>query len=401
MTVAGGAPLPPPEPTSRPPAGWYADPWRVAPWRWWDGFGWTAHVGGAPAGAVFTSTTTSSATGAAGRRPRLPMWLSWPVLASAVVVVPLLAWSVVVAPLSLLLALVPFAIVLPTLAWLDRAEPEPFQARLHAILWGGTVAVLISSIVNSIVVVTVSEAAAAVASAPLIEEATKGLGVWWAFRRRDIDGLSDGLVYAGWVGIGFAVVEDIQYFLVAAEDGLLAQTFVLRALLTPFAHPLFTAWIGLAIGYAVTRNRSPRTFALWGYLLAVGLHAAWNGSLVFSAESGSLLVLLVAIVVFVGIFVSTVTMVILVHRRERETFTRSVPALAARYGIPASQGLVFTDWRTLRRVRRSLPRRERRRFDRRHAALAQLAALHARPGEPSAADEQRLLAAWHDSVRPG
>lgn len=328
------------------------------------------------------------------------MWLSWPVLAAAVVVVPFVIWSVWSTPLSLLLALVPFAIVLPTLAWLDRAEPEPAQSRLHAIAWGGTVAVLISAIVNSIVVIAVSETVAAVVSAPLIEEATKGLGVWWALRRREIDGVTDGLVYAGWVGIGFAVVEDIQYFLVAADDGVLAQTFVLRALLTPFAHPLFTAWIGLAIGVAVSRSRRPAPWAIGGYLLAVGLHAAWNGSIVFSSETGSVVVLLGAIAVFVGIFVSTVTMVILVHRQEREIFTRSVPLLAARYGIPASQGLVFTDWGALRRTRRALPRRERRRFDRQHAALARLAALHARPGEPPQADVQRLLAAWHDSVRP-
>jgi hypothetical protein len=27
-----------------PPAGWYADPWRVATFRWWDGIQWTHHV---------------------------------------------------------------------------------------------------------------------------------------------------------------------------------------------------------------------------------------------------------------------------------------------------------------------------------------------------------------------
>jgi membrane protease YdiL (CAAX protease family) len=30
------------------PPGWYSDPWRQAPWRWWDGIGWTAHTGPAP-----------------------------------------------------------------------------------------------------------------------------------------------------------------------------------------------------------------------------------------------------------------------------------------------------------------------------------------------------------------
>jgi hypothetical protein len=26
------------------PAAWYADPWRQARWRWWDGTRWTGHV---------------------------------------------------------------------------------------------------------------------------------------------------------------------------------------------------------------------------------------------------------------------------------------------------------------------------------------------------------------------
>jgi Domain of unknown function (DUF4328)/Protein of unknown function (DUF2510) len=27
-----------------PPPGWYPDPWREAPWRWWDGGAWTPHT---------------------------------------------------------------------------------------------------------------------------------------------------------------------------------------------------------------------------------------------------------------------------------------------------------------------------------------------------------------------
>jgi membrane protease YdiL (CAAX protease family) len=34
-----------------PPPGWYADPWRTAPYRWWDGQAWTAHVSAATASA--------------------------------------------------------------------------------------------------------------------------------------------------------------------------------------------------------------------------------------------------------------------------------------------------------------------------------------------------------------
>ncbi len=35
-----------PEGPGRP--GWYPDPWRLAPWRWWDGLRWTPAVGGLP-----------------------------------------------------------------------------------------------------------------------------------------------------------------------------------------------------------------------------------------------------------------------------------------------------------------------------------------------------------------
>ena len=40
---------PSPPVIAAPPAGWYPDPWRVAPWRWWDGQGWTPAT--APAAA--------------------------------------------------------------------------------------------------------------------------------------------------------------------------------------------------------------------------------------------------------------------------------------------------------------------------------------------------------------
>ena len=56
--------------------------------------------------------------------------------------------------------------------------------------------------------------------APVTEEATKGafllLLLWW--RRAELDGVLDGIVYAGMVGIGFAFVENILY-LAAAYNG--------------------------------------------------------------------------------------------------------------------------------------------------------------------------------------
>ena len=96
----------------------------------------------------------------------------------------------------------------------------------------------------------------------MTEEFSKGLFLllllWW--RRAELDGILDGIVYAGMVGIGFAFTENILYLAAAynGTDGMgpggteaLTGTFVLRCLFSPFAHPLFTAFTGIGVGIAV------------------------------------------------------------------------------------------------------------------------------------------------------
>lgn len=353
--------------------GWYRDPWGVRPWRWWDGRAWTVHV-------------------ALGEehKPWLPSWLSVPVLFGGLLTAPFMVVTALVQPSAMALGLVPLLIVLPVLAWLDRVEPEPRTSRLHAVLWGATVAGLVSGIVNSIVAVSAGEVAATVISAPLVEEAMKGLGVYWALRRREIDSVMDGVVYAGWVAVGFAVVEDFVYFADAAQNDMLLQVFILRALLTPFAHPLFTAWTGLAIGLAVARNQSVLANAFWGYGLAVASHAAWNGSLVYAQETGNDAAIGLAALSFFLLFVAAVVSVVVIRRRQQNRFVSAVPMLAQRYGMSAAEVQVFAEWRKMLGERRRLPRHHRSEFDDVHAALARLALLHARPGPVDAAEEQRL-----------
>lgn len=363
----------PGQPSAQP--GWYPDPWHTGPWRWWDGRTWTAHVAG---------------VAAPRRKPRLPAWLSVPVVLGSIVTVPVVAYIAVTEPLAVLAGLVPLLIVLPTLAWLDRVEPEPRTSRVHAVLWGATVAGLVAAIINQIVFSASSETVAATVSAPLVEEAAKAMGIVWALRRREIDGVIDGIVYAGWVAVGFAVVEDFTYFASAATSGMLLPIFLLRALFTPFAHPLFTSWTGLSIGLAVARKRPVWTYMLWGYPLAVACHATWNGSLTYAQSSGNGAAIGFTVLFFVALFVAATVNVIVIRRRQRLQFERSVPMLATRYGVPPHEAHVFTQWRTLLSSRRRLPRAQRRHFDAVHTSLARLAQLHARPGPVDHADEQRL-----------
>ena len=125
-----------PTDSSGVPAGWYADPTAPDQWRWWDGRTWTVFV---------------SAGQAVERKPRLPRWLSVPVLLCAPLVLLLIGVIAATQPLSALAGLVPLAIVLPVLSWLDRVEPEPRSSKVHALLWGACVAVVVASVANAIV----------------------------------------------------------------------------------------------------------------------------------------------------------------------------------------------------------------------------------------------------------
>ena len=357
--------------------GWYADPWREGPWRWWDGQAWTAHV----------SQIEQS-------KPKLPSWLSVPVIIgialTVITMLLLLAYSPGPTLIGGVLGLVPLLIVLPVLRWLDRVEPEPRASKIHAVLWGAAVAGFVSGVVNSLVALGAGEDWAAVVSAPLIEELMKGLGIYWALRRREVDGIMDGIVYAGWVALGFAVIEDVLYFAGAAEQGILTQVFILRAILTPFAHPLFTAWTGLAIGLAVARRQSVLANAFWGYGLAVASHAAWNGSLTFASQTGNEAAIAIAALCFVALFIAAVVAVVLIRRDQQQKFTTLVPLLAQRHGLTTEEVGIFSDWKRMLKTRRSLDRSQRPHFDKVHAALARLALFYRRQGQSDPNTEQLL-----------
>ncbi|RIQ11766.1 PrsW family intramembrane metalloprotease [Jiangella rhizosphaerae] len=219
-----------------------------------------------------------------------------------------------------LFALLPVVVVVGTFLWLDRWEPEPGRTMLAAFLWGAGVATLGALVVNSVVAVTYGEYTSSVVSAPFAEEALKGaflVGLLWR-QRDEIDGLVDGIVYSGLVAAGFAFVENILYlgraFDTASIDGY--SVFVVRGVFSPFAHPLFTVFIGIAVGIAARRRTAAARVVLpfVGYLLAAGLHALWNASALWDDGQGFVAVY---VVVMVPLFAGMLSIALWQRRREQ------------------------------------------------------------------------------------
>jgi protease PrsW len=125
--------------------------------------------------------------------------------------------------------------------WLDRYEPEPARYRLAALGWGAVAAVVFSFLGEQLVfgLSGTNEFINVAIAAPVVEELGKGLFLVAVviFRRAELHGPLDGIIYGALVGIGFAFVEDIVYYLQSLQSGQLGATFFLRGIMGPFAQP--------------------------------------------------------------------------------------------------------------------------------------------------------------------
>ena len=269
-------------------------------------------------------------------------------------------------PEAFLIALIPLAYTIPAFIWLDRLEPEPRAMRWNAFLWGGGISVLVGGLANEFTDASFGTTAALVISAPVAEEIMKSLGILGAAKRNQIDSPLDGVVYAGYVGLGFAMVENIIYFSQAIADDDLGLVFVMRGLFSPFAHPFFTLWVGLAIGTAVRKGRSRRFAAMRGLLLAMALHASWNAS----GVNGFFAFLLLGHIVF---FLIVVRRLRRMRREEIELVRSRVRQLAFAHNLSPVELEAYGDLRATRRLRQGLPRKDRSAFDERRVMITKLA----------------------------
>jgi protease PrsW len=205
---------------------------------------------------------------------------------------------------GLALALLPVPLVLAAVLYLDRLEPEPIS--LLALVFGAgagaaALVALAGHTLSTGLITTpelgpqagrlISTTLGAAFGGALAAETLKGavLVALLKYRRSELDGAHDAVVYASMTGLGFALIANLYAYVHAEHTGLaaLVSAFARRGVLAPLWDPLFSSMIGLGVSYAaMRRGRSGLWAVAAGWAVAVGLHTMWNDSV--NAGTGQL-----------------------------------------------------------------------------------------------------------------
>ncbi|MGW4497370.1 PrsW family intramembrane metalloprotease [Micromonospora sp. NPDC004336] len=244
-------------------------------------------------------------------------------------------------------AILPVPVLVGCFLWLDRYEPEPLKYLIFCFAWGAFVSTAASLTVNEFSAGLFEDAGlptalTAVLVAPFIEELTKALGpiLLLIFRRREISGITDALVYCGLSAVGFAMVENILYlggygyatgverYGPATGTQQVIAIFIVRILLFGFAHPLFTSMTGVGLGIAArAADRRVRVLApIAGLLLAMMLHGLWNLLPTLTQATGEALIMLYGFIgVMVPVFFGMVGLAVWLRAWEGRLTERTLP----------------------------------------------------------------------------
>lgn len=330
--------------------------------------------------------------------PRRPFWESRGVRTGALFTALAVCGVVILAVLrkhigtepflvGMALAVLPVPLLVTAFLWLDRVAPTPWQNVVFAFCWGACAATLVALFANEygtkLLVTTFSgtdtqsDQWGATFVAPLVEETAKGTAILllFLFRRRHFESVLDGIVVSGLVATGFAFTENVLYLGTAfSEDKALGSatlgsttvaTFIVRGLMTPFAHPLFTSMTGIGFALAATvrpgrRWRRRWTLPLAGWLLAMTLHGTWNGS-----SRSPIVFLTVYVSVMIPVFGLVLWLAFWARSAQLRTIRTHLPAYARAGWIGVAEPYALGSMKV-----RAEARREARRFHGEAAARA-------------------------------
>jgi RsiW-degrading membrane proteinase PrsW (M82 family) len=161
-----------------------------------------------------------------------------------------------------------------------------------AFAWGMAIAAPLAALVNDAADTTVAARAGAPTArlivrgfvGPAVEEVLKAIGLLAiaAVARRMLGTARAGATAGAMIGLGFAAMENITYYTLAAVQagyGGVLRAVYLRGLVQGAVHPTFTAVVGAAVGAAAHDAGPWSRRARWvaaGLAASIAVHATWN-----------------------------------------------------------------------------------------------------------------------------
>ena len=332
-----------------------------------------------------------------------------------------LSWGLVIlyaAPVAMLIYL------------LDLYEREPIPLLAAAFVWGAVAATTLSAIGNAgwgIVVARLggpefASRWSAALTAPFVEETLKGVGIVLIvlIARGEVDDVMDGFVYGALCGLGFAVVEDVFYFIAVFGgdvEGVLQGFFVRVIASGLYSHVLYSGLIGMAIGIVTTRrdDRPVRDrLRLAGLLAGAAVfgHFLWNSPILDFFPSHPwdgvewFLIPVATAVKGLPFLLFVVLAIRLAHSRERRWLRETLAAELGEEAVTPQELAILESPRRRFRARRELRRRAGKRaaellkrLQREQVNLAMVRSRVASEDDPALIRQRAVCGSLRDALK--
>ncbi|MBP5573923.1 MAG: PrsW family intramembrane metalloprotease [Bacteroidales bacterium] len=233
--------------------------------------------------------------------------------------------------LLIALSLLPVVLLLVFVYRQDKYEKEPIGLLILAFL-GGMIAIPADlTLVSIINLVFPSESVfyAAFIEAGFCEELCKFvilfLLIWW---NRNFNEHMDGIVYAAFVGLGFACVENVLYVMQAAlsDLGTGITTGVIRALLSVPGHFLFAVVMGYFLSLAKFSDKGTFGYLLMSLFAAALIHGLFDWLLMINDSINPILgLVLFGLFIWGDIRLWKLGVKLIRHHQERSPFKDQDP----------------------------------------------------------------------------
>lgn len=178
----------------------------------------------------------------------------------------------------------------------EKYEREPWNAILSAFLWGASIAIVASLIIEMVMGISLASSIhdygaysfiMAVLIAPFAEEFAKPIVISLRNVRKEINEEEDGLIYGAISGLGFSATENLFYSMTFISKGFILFLILvaIRTIGGCLLHASATAFTGYGYGKALLEGKGIMSVMPF-FFVAIAIHSAYNFILSFEIIGG-------------------------------------------------------------------------------------------------------------------